>query len=436
MHIKDSNNRRSFIKQTAAITGGILVNPLGIDRSAFASGTDVIKVGLVGCGGRGTGAAAQALQAGPNIRLVAMADVFEDQITQSYHNLLNIDEIKGQIDVPEKNKFVGFEGYKRVIEESDVVLLATPPGFRPEHFEEAINKDKHVFMEKPLASDAPGIRKVLATGKLASEKKLKVVVGLQNRYDPGIIELVQRIQSGEIGKVVSSTCYFMKGQYEVVPRTKVKTELEFQVKNYHYFNWLWAGGPAGLNIHHTDIMHWIKGAYPIQAQGMGGRAAVGGPDTGDVFDHFYVEYMYADGSIINGQIRVINNTFSKSIATFQGTKGSADLRLGLKDLSGKKIWRYRNKENPNPYQIEHDKLFEAIEKDLPLNDTEFGAKSTMAAIMGRMAAHSGKMITWDDAINSELILAPENLRGNSTPPIIPNEDGIYPFPIPGLTNVL
>ena len=436
MQIKESSNRRSFIKHTAAITGAVLINPLGIDSSAYASGSDVIKVGLVGCGGRGTGAAAQALQAGPNIRLVAMADVFEDQITKSHKNLSNMDEIKGQIDVPEKNKFVGFEGYKHVIEASDVVLLATPPGFRPEHFEEAVNKDKHVFMEKPLASDAPGIRKVLASGKLATEKNLKVVVGLQNRYDPGIIELVQRIQSGEIGEVVSSTCYFMKGQYKVVPRSAVKTELEFQVKNYHFFNWLWAGGPAGLNIHHTDIMHWIKGAYPIQAQGMGGRAAVSGPDTGDVFDHFYVEYMYADGSIINGQIRVINNTFSKSIATFQGTKGSADLRLGLKDLSGKKIWRYRNKENPNPYQIEHDRLFEAIEKDLPLNDTEFGAKSTMAAIMGRMAAHSGKLITWEDALNSERIIAPANLRGNSTPPILPDENGIYSFPIPGVTEVV
>ncbi len=432
----ESTNRRSFIKHTAAITGGILINPLGINRSAYASGSDVIKVGLVGCGGRGTGAAAQALQAAPNIRLVAMADVFEDQITNSLKNLMRIDEIKGQIDVPDDNKFASFEGYKHVIEASDVVILATPPAFRPEHFEESVHKDKHVFMEKPLASDAPGLRKVLDVGKLATEKNLKVVVGLQNRYDPGIKEMVQRIQAGEIGEITSSTCYFMKGQYEVVPRTKVKTELEFQVKNYHYFNWLWAGGPAGLNIHHTDIMHWIKGAYPIQAQGMGGRAAVEGPDTGDVFDHFYVEYTYADGSIINGQVRVINNTFSKSIATFQGTKGSADMRLGLKDLAGKKIWRYRNKENPNPYQIEHDKLFEAIVKDQPINDTEYGAKSTMTAIMGRMAAHSGKMVTWDDAINSQLILVPENLRGNSTPPILPNKDGIYPFPIPGQSEVL
>lgn len=436
MNTKESNNRRSFIKHTAAITGGILINPLAINQSAYAAGSDVIKVGLVGCGGRGTGAAAQALQAGPNIRLVAMADVFEDQISKSYQNLLGIDEIKGQVDVPDENKFASFEGYKHVIEASDVVILATPPAFRPEHFEESVQKDKHVFMEKPVASDAPGLRKVLKAGEIATEKNLKVVVGLQNRYDPGYQEMVQQIQSGKIGELLSSTCYYMKGQYQVIPRSKVKTELEFQVKNYHFFNWLWAGGPAGLNIHNTDIVNWVKGSYPIQAQGMGGRAAISGPDTGDVFDNFYIEYTYADGVKLHSQVRVTNNVFNKNGAFFQGTKGSANLREGIKDLSGNKIWRYRNKENPNPYQIEHDKLFEAISKDLPLNDTEFGAKSTMTAIMGRMASHSGKLITWEEAFNSNRILVPENLRGDSVAPILPDEHGIYPFPIPGQTVVL
>jgi len=436
MNTKESNNRRSFIKQTAAITGGILINPLVVDRSAYASGSDVIKVGLVGCGGRGTGAAAQALQAGPNIRLVAMADVFEDQISKSYKNLLGIEEIKGQIDVSDENKFASFEGYKDVIEASDVVILATPPAFRPEHFEESIGKNKHVFMEKPVASDAPGLRKVLNTGKIATQKNLKVAVGLQNRYDPGYQEMVQQIQSGKIGEVLSSTCYYMKGQYKVIPRSEVKTELEFQVKNYHFFNWLWAGGPAGLNIHNTDIVNWIKGSYPIQAQGIGGRSAIAGPDTGDVFDNFYIEYTYADGVKLHSQIRVTDNVYNKNGAFFQGTKGTANLREGIKDLSGNKIWRYRNKENPNPYQIEHDKLFEAIAKDLPLNDTEFGAKSTMTAIMGRMASHSGNLITWEEAFNSEKVLVPENIRGDSTAPILPDENGIYPFPIPGKTEVL
>ena len=183
-------------------------------------------------------------------------------------------------------------------------------------------------------------------------------------------------------------------------------------------------------------MHWIKGEYPIQAQGVGGRSSIEGPDTGDVFDNFYVEYEYADGSNIHSEIRVTNNAFSKNGAFFQGTKGSANLREGIKGLDGNKIWKYRNKENPNPYQIEHDKLFEAIEKDIPLNDTEYGAKSTMTAIMGRMACHSGKLITWEDAFNSDQIIAPDKLRGDSTPPILPDENGIYRFPIPGQTEVL
>jgi predicted dehydrogenase len=407
-----------------------------VPKSAYASGSDVIKVGLVGCGGRGTGAAAQALTAAPNIHLVAMADVFEDQITKSYQNLLRIDEIKDQVQVPDENKFASFEGYKHVIEASDVVLLCTPPAFRPEHFEECVKMGKHSFVEKPVASDAPGLRKVLEAGKIAEEKKLKVVVGLQNRYDPGYQEMVQQIQSGKIGQLLSSTCYYMKGQYKVIPRSEVNTELEFQVKNYHYFNWLWAGGPAGLNIHNTDIVNWVKGDYPVQAQGMGGRAAVSGPDTGDVFDNFYIEYTYADGVKIHSQVRVTNNVYNKNGAFFLGTEGTANLREGIKDLKGNKVWRYRNKENPNPYQIEHDKLFEAIMKDLPLNDTEFGAKSTMVAIMGRMASHSGKLITWDEAFNSDRILVPENLRADSVAPILPDENGIYPYPIPGQTVVL
>lgn len=434
--MKESNERRNFLKQTAAITGGILINPLSAEISAYASGSDIIKVGLVGCGGRGTGAAAQALTSAPNVRLVAMSDVFNDQIEKSYQNLKKIDEIKDRVDIADKNKFTSFDGYKDVIALSDVVILATPPGFRPEHFEEAVNMGKHVFMEKPLASDAPGLRKILASGKLAIKKNLKVVVGLQNRYDPAYIEMVNRLQQGEIGEIISSTCYYMKGQYDIVPRSKVKTELEFQIKNWHFFNWLWAGAPAGLQIHNTDIVNWVKGSYPVQAQGMGGRAVISGPDTGEVFDLFYIEYTYDDGTKLHSQIRIMDNTFNKNGAFFTGSKGTANIREGIKDLSGNKIWRYRNKENPNPYQIEQDKLFEAIINDFPINDTEFGAKSTMTAIMGRMACHSGKVITWEDAINSDLSLVPENMRSDTVPPILPDNNGVYPYPKPGQTKVL
>ena len=435
MKEKVKQQRRTFIKQTSAVVGGILISPLGIHRSAYAAGNDEIKIGVVGCGGRGTGATAQALTAKPNIKLVAMADVFEGQIEKSYKNLLSIGEIKDQVTVSDENKFVGFDGYKSVIEASDVVILATPPGFRPEHFEAAVNAGKHVFMEKPLACDAPGLRRILASGELATKKNLKVVVGLQNRYDPVYIEMVKRIQDGQIGDIVSSTCYYMKGAYDIVPRSSVNSELAFQIKNWHFFNWLWGGAPAGLQIHNTDIVHWAKGAYPVQAQGMGGRAVLDGPDTGEVFDHFYIEYTYPDGTKLHSQIRIMNNTWTKNGAFFCGTKGTANEREGIADLSGHEIWRYRDRDRPDPYQIEHDKLFDAIVNDIPINDTEYGAKSTMAAILGRMACHSGQLITWEEAFHSDLKLVPDNMDWNTKPPILPDEHRIYPVSQPGVTKV-
>lgn len=436
MKSRQSQNRRSFIKNTTTAAGSLLISPLAISQSAYAAGSDTIKLGLIGCGGRGTGAAVQALRAASGAQLVAMSDVFQGQLDSSYENMKQIEDISDQVVVTAENRILGFESYKRVIDQSDVVILATPPGFRPDHFDEAVKSGKHVFMEKPVASDAPGVRKVLAAGNLASEKNLKVVVGLQNRYDPAYQEMVRRMQEGEIGEIVSSTCYYMKGQYEIIPRTQVKNEMEFQIKNWHFFNWLWAGAPAGLQIHNTDIVNWVKDAYPVQAQGMGGRAVIDGPDTGEVFDHFYIEYTYEDGTPLHSQIRIMDNTFNKNGAFFLGTNGSANYREGIRDLSGKRVWKYRNKEKGNPYQIEHDKFFEAIINDITLNDTEFGAKSTMTAIMGRMACHSGRLITWDEAFHSELKLAPDLTGPSPKPPILPDEHGVYPYPIPGVTKVL
>lgn len=436
MKPEQSSSRRTFIKNTTVAAGSLLVSPLAINHSAYAAGLDTIKVGLVGCGGRGTGAAVQALRAAPNARLVAMVDVFRDKLDGSYQNMKQIEDISSQVTVSEENRILGFEGYKAVIDQSDVVILATPPGFRPDHFEEAVNSSKHVFMEKPVASDAPGVRKVLAAGKLATEKNLKIVVGLQNRYDPEYQEMVSRIQDGQIGDIVSSTCYYMKGQYKIFPRSQAKDEMEFQIRNWHFFNWLWAGAPAGLQIHNTDIVNWVKGSYPVQAQGMGGRAAIDGPDTGEVFDHFYIEYSYEDGMPLHSQIRVMENTYNKNGAFFIGTDGSANNREGIKDRTGNRVWKYRNKDKGNPYQIEHNQLFEAIMNDQPLNDTEFGAKSTMTSIMGRMACHSGQLVTWDEAFNSELRLAPNIAGSNPNPPILPDENGIYAYPTPGVTKAL
>ena len=429
--------RRDFIKGSGAVVGGTLIGAsLPFQSNANSKGEDVLKIALIGCGARGAGAAVNALRAGKNVRLVAMADAFRDKLDETYNNLLMIEDIKGSIDVTEARKFVGFEAYKQAISLADVVLLVTPPAFRPLHFEEAVREGKHVFMEKPLASDAPGIRQVLATGELAKQKNLRIQVGLQNRYDPGFIEMVERIHQGEIGDIVSVSDYYMVGPVKLVPRQEGQTEMEYQMRNWRHFNWLWAGSPAGLQIHNTDIVNWVKNSYPVRAQALGGRSSFGGPENGDIFDHFFVEYEYADGTKLNSQIRTVKGTFNKGGAFFQGTKGTANIREGIKDMGGKTLWRNRSKENGNPYQIELDQFIAAIMNGKPMNDTEWGAMSTMTTILGRMAAHSGQLVEWDDAFNSTLSILPDNFSWEAAPPVMPDAEGNYPVPVPGISPVL
>lgn len=430
------SSRRSFIKNSSLAVSGALLSHLPVHASAFVAGSDLLKVALIGCGKRGAGAAAQALSTSNDVKLVAMADAFRDRLDETYDNLKKIDNVKDRVEVPEEHKFVGFDAYKNAIALADVVLLATPPAFRPLHFEEAVRAGKHVFMEKPLASDAPGIRQVLAAGEEAKKKNLSVVVGLQNRYDPVYKEFVGHLKEGMIGDIVSSTCYYMIGHVTLHPRQPGQTEMEYQMRNWRYFNWLWAGSPAGLQIHNTDIVNWVKEGYPVKAQGMGGRAVYQGPDNGDIFDHFYIEYEYADGSRLHSQIRTIDGTYNKGGSFFQGTQGTGDIRVGIRDLAGKALWRTRGLKEVNPYQQEHDELFAAIRKGTPINDTEWGAKSTMTTLMGRMAVHSGQMIAWDDALNSEVSLLPEKFAWDADPPVLPGPDGNYPVPIPGQTKVL
>lgn len=430
------SSRRDFIKNSSLAVSGALLSHLPVSASAFVAGSELLKVALIGCGKRGAGAAAQALSTSGDVKLVAMADAFRDRLDETYDNLKKIDNVKDRVEVPEEHKFVGFEAYKDAIALADVVLLATPPAFRPLHFEEAVRAGKHIFMEKPLASDAPGIRQVLAAGEEAKKKNLSVVVGLQNRYDPVYKEFVRHLKEGMIGDIVSSTCYYMIGHVTLHPRKPGQTEMEYQMRNWRYFNWLWAGSPAGLQIHNTDIVNWVKGDYPVRAQGMGGRAVYYGPDNGDIFDHFYIEYEYADGSRLHSQIRTIDGTYNKGGSFFQGTKGTGDVRVGIRDFAGKALWRTRGLKDINPYQQEHDELFAAIRNGTPINDTEWGAKSTMTTLMGRMAVHSGQMIEWDEALNSEVSLLPEKFAWDADPPVLPGPDGNYPIPIPGQTKVL
>lgn len=429
------SSRRTFLKSSAALAGATILGDISVQASAHLTGSDIIKIALIGCGSRGAGAVVNALRADKQVHLVAMADAFPDKIADTHSTLLKISDIKDAVRVPESNRFVGFDGYKEAIALADVVLLATPPAFRPLHFEAVVAAGKHTFMEKPLASDAPGIKQILAAGKLASQKNLKVSVGLQNRYDPAFIELTDRLREGQIGELVSATDYYLIGPVRHVERLPGQTEMEYQMRNWRYFNWLWAGSPAALQIHNTDIVNWVKGSYPVKAQGMGGRSGSYAPGYGDIFDHFFIEYEYVDGTKLNSQIRSVAGTWNRGGATFIGTDGKADASAKtISDLQGNIRWRSESRSNS--YQLQHDKFFAAIRENKPMNDTEWAAMSTMTTILGRMAAHSGKLVEWDDALNSELSILPETFAWDAAPPTQPDKNGCYPIPVPGQAPVL
>ncbi|MGK7392980.1 MAG: Gfo/Idh/MocA family protein [Candidatus Cyclobacteriaceae bacterium M3_2C_046] len=438
MNLKDKSfNRRSFVKGSAAVMGGLMVNPLSIDKAAFAAARGEIKVALVGCGGRGTGAAVQALSTKEDVKLVAMADAFRDRLDSSYKNIAEKISSSEKVDVPDSRKYVGFDAYKQAIDEADVVILATPPGFRPMHFDYAIENGKHVFMEKPLATDAPGVRQVLETAEKAKQKKLNVVVGLQRHYQTVYREMMKRIHDGEIGDVVAAQAYWNGGGVWVRERQPQWNEMEYQMRNWYYFNWLCGDHITEQHIHNIDVINWAKNAYPVSAQGMGGREVRTGREHGEIFDHHYVEFTYDDGSIMNSQCRHIKGCWNKVGEHMQGTKGRADSSGTIYDLKGNVVWKHRDKDDPNPYQQEHDELFSAIAKgDYKFADAENGAKSTMTSLLGRMCTYSGQKISWDEALNSNVSLMPERFAWDATPPVLPQEDGFYPVPVPGETKVL
>ena len=440
----ETATRRDFLK-TSALTGvgAALVVPTGFSSSLFAGGDDTVKVGLIGCGGRGTGAAGQALSTNGNVKLTAVGDAFPENARGV------IDAVKGglgakgdRVQVKPENIFDGLDAYQKVIDSGvDLVILATPPGFRPIHFEYAVKAGKHVFMEKPVAVDAPGVRQVIEANKLAREKKLKVGVGLQRHHQAGYLETIKRIKDGAIGDIVAMRAYWNGGGVWDPRKTReqCKTEMEYQVLNWYYYNWLSGDHICEQHIHNLDVCNWVAGgkdheaAYPVKANGMGGRQVRTDKKYGEIFDHHFVEYEYANGSRLYSQCRHIRGCWDNVSEFVHGTKGSSNPGGSIQSADGN--WNYSERQK-DPYQVEHDDLFAAIRKGAEYNEADNGAYSSMTSILGRLCTYSGKEITWDDAIKSNVSLAPKSYAWDAETPVKATADGVYPIAVPGLSRVL
>jgi predicted dehydrogenase len=427
--------RRTVLTSSAALAGTALAGP-SFAAPGRARGGETLRIALVGCGGRGRGAASQALSTSGQVRLVAMADAFEDQLDGAYKTLEEGFGNTGKLDVPVERRFAGFDAYEKAIDAGvDVVILATPPGFRPMHFEHAIRNDKHVFMEKPVATDAGGVRRVLATAEEARRKDLKVGVGLQRHHSAMYDETIRRIQDGAIGSVNLMRCYWTGGGVWVRQRQPGQTEMEYQMRNWYYFNWLCGDHIVEQHIHNLDVCNWLKGEPPVRAQGVGGRQVRTGIDHGEIFDHHMVEFTYRDGAVLLSECRHQPGCWGSVSEHAHGSQGTANISAGRIDMLAGDGWRFRG-EDPNHYQVEHDALFDAIRTGKPYNEAVYGAHSTMTAIFGRMATYSGKVLDWDDCISSERSIMPTSFAWDATPPTVPGPDGRYPIPTPGVTEVI
>ncbi len=422
-------SRRDFLKtSTAAVAGAAAAATyLGGVPAVHAGGSDAIGVGLIGCGsprgGRGRGAAAQCVSAGPGVKLVAMGDVFRDHLEFTRADLRKLGPDK--VDVPDSHCFVGFDAYKDVIrcKGVDLVILATPPHFRPLHLKEAVAAGKHVFAEKPVAVDAPGVRSVLASCAEAKKKNLAVVSGLCWRYDLGMRETFHRVRDGAVGDIVGLQCTYNTGALWMVPRQPKWSDMEWQLRNWLYFTWLSGDFNVEQHIHSLDKMAWVMGdRYPVKAVGLGGRQVRTGPEYGHIFDHHSVVYDYAGGVKLFSNCRQQENCANDVSDQITGTKGvchiNASRRLFTIKPYGQTAWRYRlprGQKDPGMYQNEHNELIASIRAGKPINNGDYMSKSTLLAILGRMATYTGQEITWEQAFNSKEDLTPPRYEMGSLP---------------------
>jgi predicted dehydrogenase len=421
------------MKQT--LRGAALVGTLGLARQVHAAGSDLIRIALVGCGGRGTGAAINALSnaAHSNVKLVALADAFRNRIDIALRGLES--QQKDKIDVPEERKFAGLDACQKAIDcGADLILICSPPGFHPMQFEAAVKAGKHIFIEKPLAVDAPGVRRFLAANEDAKKNHLAVAVGHHLRHEVKHKEAIQRVHDGAIGDVKYMRAYFNSSGVWVRERKPEYTEMQYQVNNWYYFNWLSGDHIVEQHVHDLDVMNWIKNDHPVKANGMGGRQYRIGPQYGEIFDHHSVEFEYADGTRMYSFSRHIPGCWDSFSEHAHGTKGHVTIQgHGEAELfvDGQPPMRWER--GPDGHQLEMDNLFAAILAGKPYNEGDYSADATMTAILGRMATYSGKTVGWDEAINSKLDLSPSGYTWDATPQPKPDADGLYPCATPGIT---
>jgi predicted dehydrogenase len=422
--------RRTFVSAASAASVAAAA------RASDVPPGDEIRIALVGCGGRGTGACSQALAAGSAHRLVAVLDPLEGKADNA---LAILREKHGnQVDVPPDQRFTRCEEWPQAFALADVVLLTTPPGPRPFLFEQAVKAGKHVFMEKPVAVDATGVRRVLAAAEEAQRKKLNVCVGFQRRYDPAYLEVVERLHQGEIGALLSGRVYWNGTSRPGYPREDGEGELHYQLRNWYYFTWMSGDHILEQHCHNLDVANWVlQGRMPVRATGQGGRQVRTKRENGTIFDHHTVEFEYADGFRLFSQCCQMGGKCARQVSEhFLGVRGSADLGDGGRfSLNGQPAGDPggRRRGKADAYQLEHDAFFGNIRTGGHRNDAVYAAYSTMMGVMGRMATYTGQVITWEQAMQSREDLVPDNLTWDTPPPVLPDADGWYPVAVPGTT---
>jgi len=436
-----SFNRRNFLRVSATVAGSALVGALDVARCAHAAENSTLKLGLIGCGGRGTGAAADALNADPGTRLWAVADIFPDKMGTSVNTLTAM--FPGRVEVPRARQFRGLGGYREVIAECDVVLIACASRFHAEYALAAVQAKKHVFVEKPAAVDIAGVHRILEAHELSKRNGTGVLAGVTYRYHLGRREAIQRLQAGEIGEIVAVQCDYLRGPYQLVERQPEWSEMEYQLRNWYHFTWLSGDDVPQSLIHNLDSALWALGdVMPEQAYGMGGRSTHFQASMGTCFDHHNVTYEYPDGRRIYGSCRTAAGCFGYNRDLFHGTKGrccfAAFDRPYFTDLKGKVTWRADEAlSKHSPYLQEHLEFLQSIRAGSPFQRAKVLADSTLAPVVGQMAVYSGQRFTWQDALNSKFAFLPAGEITMSTePPVKAGPDGLYPVAVPGQTKLV